>query len=81
MKKRPYHLTNTGIRIPKRKTQWMAPLKPEVSKDEDMLPSLGNVPSGLYFHNLNLFLDLKDQPQDADVIDITDCHGGEQDDV
>lgn len=75
MKERFYHLTSSGIRIPKHKIKWMAPRKGKATNTsysaESMLPSL-------YFHDPRPLLAAMSTTISAGGIEDTDQHGGDR---
>lgn len=78
---RLYHLTKTGIRIPRRKVKWMNAPKGSKSKGKDRNKGIDiAIPTSesfdnLYINNLNAFLQNSDDSESYDIFAGEDFGG------
>lgn len=79
MKNRSYYLTDTGVRIPKRKIKWVSSRQDEPMAELDLLsPRSSKFPS-LFIQNINVLFQTQTPSASADIIEIKSQEGGVSD--
>lgn len=76
MKNRSYHLTDTGVRIPKRKIKWVSSRQDEPMAELDLLSSRSSKFPSLFIQNFNVLLQTQTPSASADIIEIESQEGG-----